>query len=138
MKNSTSSSSPTLLFHKTSDNEFLQCSLLSQCCQGITFQYSFIEQSADYPCYPVLLFNGKTIFGVNNITRYFASEGFISSHFEDLLDIEEFQIRPHCNLLLNQKISWEGKLTFMFPLIKMMIALFHDGLRNSFILQNVS
>jgi hypothetical protein len=118
MKTSAPAAAPaySLLFHKNSDDEYLQCSLLSQCCQGITFESSFVEQSADYPCYPVLLFNGKTIFGVNNIARYFASEGIVSSHFEDLLDIEEFQIRPNCNLLLSQKISWEGKKSPRTPI----------------------
>jgi hypothetical protein len=120
-----------LLFKNNTDDEYLQCSYLRQCApNGTVFQASFPQQ-ADFPCYPVLVVNErKSIFGVNNIIRYFASDEILSSRVEDLLDIEEFQMKPNCTMLLNQKIAWEGNLICLQNLIKMMIALFHDGLRN--------
>lgn len=97
-----------IIFYKNTDDEYLQCAYLTKYCNETTSFTPLFVQNSDYPCYPVLLHNGKTIFGGNNIARYFASEEMLTSHFEDLLDIEEFQIKPHCLTLSNQKISWEG------------------------------
>jgi hypothetical protein len=120
-----------LLFKNNTDDEYLQCAYLSQRANGAVFQASFPQQ-ANFPCYPVLVVNErKSIFGVNNIIRYFASAEILTSRVEDLLDLEEFQIKPYCTMLLAQKVDWEGNLKYLMSvLIKMMIALFHDGLRN--------
>lgn len=89
------------------------------------------KQINNVPCYPVVEVNNnnnnnnKLIFGSNNISRYFINN--YDSLFEDLLDIEEFQIRTNNKTLLNQKIAWNGIIysTLIMIIMIMMIIIFH-------------
>jgi hypothetical protein len=81
---------------------------------GLTFGLKFVTGSGsiDAPAFPVVHRCGTIIFGANNVSRYLAQEfskpNLLSNAIDEILDVEEFQIRSNLNLLLSQKISWSG------------------------------
>lgn len=120
MSTSTSNSSSSLssfkVYLSSNDFENLQILLLTS---KLNYNLLLGDNKINAPCYPVIEINSnKLIFGSNNISRYFINNNNnnnYNSYFEDLLDIEEFQIRTNNKTLLNQKItSWNGKFIYLF------------------------
>ncbi len=96
------------------DLENLQCLLLATHHQ---ISLSLTLNPPDVPCFPVIESNGKFIFGSNNFTRYISEMkklSYFDEIMDDILDLEEFQLKPSLNLLLEQRINWEGKIFFFF------------------------